>query len=42
MGRGTKLWILYASIGLICYSYSLSSNTVYVCEFTKPPPPAAC
>lgn len=32
MGRGTKLWILYASIGLICYSYSLSSNTVYVCE----------
>ncbi|KAI5479985.1 hypothetical protein MNV49_002275 [Pseudohyphozyma bogoriensis] len=28
-GKGWKIYMLYASIGLICYCYSLESNTTY-------------
>jgi hypothetical protein len=32
-GRGWKLVLLWASIGLIAYVYALSQSTTYVCKF---------
>ncbi|KAM0752628.1 MFS general substrate transporter [Meredithblackwellia eburnea MCA 4105] len=28
-GKGWKIWLLYASIAIICYGYSLEQNTTY-------------
>lgn len=31
-GRGWKLWMLWGSIALVCYVYTLSNSTTYTCK----------
>jgi len=35
-GKGYGIYVLWFSIGLIAYVYSLSRSTTYVCELEKP------